>query len=246
ACNISENIIFVAEGKVIKGEKLEEEPQYLKEPLEENLTFHLLKRHAQLIIECLSALPLALEAYLAKDKKCLKEIALNVNEIEKEADKLKTNIRNHLPKGIILPVEIFKLYLYLKEQDSLANLAEKLLQILTLYQIKNLSIFEKELTNLLNQTLTPLSYLGELVENTFRYLTTWDELSREKAKSLIREVRHSQYLTEKLAFEIKETLYASSLEIMDFLHLLQIIDLIAKISSHMENVADLLRAMLAK
>ncbi len=246
ACNISEVIIFVAEGRLLKGEQIEREPQFLKESLEESTTFQLLKRHTKLIVSCLADLPSALEAYIRGDKKRLEEIALTINEIEKDADKIKTNIRTHLPKGIILPVEKFNLFLYLKEQDSLADLAERLLKIFTLYQIKRLSLFAQELTNLLNQSLSPLSKLEEIVENTFRYLTTWDELSREMAISCIREVRHSQYLTEKLAYALKERIYATSIDTMDFLHLSQIIDIIVGISLHMENVVDHLRAMLAK
>lgn len=246
ACNISENIIFVVEGRVIKGEKLEEAPQYLKESLEENLTFQLLKKHTKIITECLSLIPNALEAYIKRDKNKLDEIADHINELEKEADKIKTNIRSHLPTGLILPIEKFKLFFYLKEQDALADLAEKLLKLFSLYEIKNIKFFAPGLNNLLNQSLNPLPLLEEIVENTLRYLTSWEEQSREKAKALIREIRHSEYLTENLAFKVKKGLYENPIELMDFIHLSQIIDIIAEISSRMENVADLMRTMLAK
>lgn len=246
ACNISENVVFVVEGRLLKGEKIEEDKKSIEVFLEENLIFQLIKRHSRLIVESLSALPGALEAYINKDKKKLEEIANHINELEKNADKVKTNIRGHLPMGLILPVETFKLFLYLKEQDSLADLADKLLKIFSLYLIKRISLFAQGLTLLLNQALSPLSHFEEMVEATFRYLTTWEELPREQAKALIREVRHSKFLTEKLAYEVKESLYIEPLEILDFIHLTQIIDLITDVSSHMENIADFLRAMLAK
>ncbi|MFN3406541.1 MAG: phosphate signaling complex protein PhoU [Caldimicrobium sp.] len=246
ACNISENVIFVVEGRLLKGEEIKKETILSKEPLEENLTFQQIKKHAKLIINCLNTLQSALEAYIVKNKEKLLEIAQLVNEVEKDADNLKTKIRDHLPKGAILPVEKFMLFLYIKEQDALADLAEKLLKTLSLYHINIITTFSQELINLLKQSLSPLSHLENIIEDTFCYLSTWDELSREKAKALIREVRHSQYLTENLSYNIKEKLYQTPMEVMDFNHLTQIIDLITEISGKLENVVDLLRAMLAK
>lgn len=246
ACNISENVIFVAEGRLLKGEEIKKATIPVKEPLEENLTFQQLKKHARLIINCLNTLLSALEVYASQNKEKLEEIAQFVNEIEKDADKLKTNIRDHLPKGSILPVEKFMLFLYIKEKDALADLAEKLLKTLSLYQIKNISSFSQDIMKLLKQGISPLSQLESIIEKSFRYLTTWDELSRDTAKVLIREARHSHYLTEKLAYSIKEKLYQTPMDLMDFSHLTQIVDIITEISGKLENVVDLLRAMLAK
>ncbi|MCS7198860.1 MAG: phosphate signaling complex protein PhoU [Caldimicrobium sp.] len=246
ACNIGENIIFVVEGKLLKGETPERISTLTFEQLEESLTFQLLKRHARLIIECLSRLPLSLEAYFDGNEERLREIARDINEIEKEADKVKTNVRGHLPKGLILPVEKFELFMYLKEQDALADLGEALLKLLLLRKVQLSLSLKQELTRLLEQSLEPISYFEELVAQTLRYLSYWDAEARERAKKLVRSVRHSQFVTEELAFRLKETIYKEIKEPLDFFHISKIVDVIALISTHMENTADLLRAMIAK
>lgn len=246
ACNICENVIFVVEGSFLKAKSLGRKATAPEERLEESHTFKLLRRHARLIIECMERLPLSLEAYFEGDEERLKEISRDIREIEKEADRLKTNIRGHLPKGLILPVEKFELFLYLKEQDALADLGEELLKLLVLRKVSLSDELKKELHHLLEQSLGPVSFFEELITQAFRYLTTWDEEARERAKNLVREVRQSQYLTEKLAFKLKEKIYQEVSDVRDFLHLLEIVDTISSLSSHAENTADLLRAMIAK
>lgn len=246
ACNICESVIFVAEGSYLKTKSLGREATAPEERLEESHTFKLLRRHARLIIECLERLPLSLEAYLEGDEERLREISKDIKDIEKEADRLKANIRRHLPKGLILPVEKFELFLYLKEQDALADLGEELLKLLVLRKVSLSDELKKELNHLLEQSLRPVSFFEELVTQAFRYITTWDEEARERAKNLVREVRQSQYLTEELAFKLKEKIYQEVSEVRDFLHLLEIVDTIASLSSHAENTADLLRAMIAR
>lgn len=246
ACNIGENVIFVAEGRLLKGEIREMGKAFQPERLEESLTFQLLKRHTRLIIECLSRLTLSLEAYLEGDEGRLREIARDISEIEREADKVKANVRGHLPKGLILPVEKFELFLYLKEQDALADRGEELLKLFLLYRISPPLDIKQELTRLLEQSLEPVNYFEDLVSQALRYLTTWDEEARERAKSLVRSVRHSQFVTEELAFKLKEKIYKTVKEPLDFLHLQRIVDTISSLSSHAENTADLLRAMIAR
>ncbi|MCX7613137.1 MAG: phosphate signaling complex protein PhoU [Caldimicrobium sp.] len=246
ACNIGENVIFVVEGRLLKGETPEKVAPTATERLEESLTFQLLKRHTRLIIECLTRLPLSLEAYFTEDYERLREIARDINEIEKEADKIKANIRSHLPKGLILPVEKFELFLYLKEQDALADLGEELLKLLLLRRISLSAEIRQELTRLLEQSLEPVSYFEDLVAQTFRYLSNWDEEARERAKNLVRSVRHSQFVTEELAFKLKDKIYQDIKDPLDFFQITKIVEVIALISTHAENTADLLRAMIAK
>lgn len=246
ACNISETVVFVVEGRFLKAEKREAPKIAPVERLEESLTFQLLKRHARLIVECLARLPLSLEAYLEGDKERLAEIARDVRDIEKEADKVKANIRGHIPKGLILPVEKFELFMYLKEQDALADFGEELLNLLMLYQVDVPKEIKQELVRLLEQSLEPAQHLEDLVAYSLKYLTSWDEEARERAKNLVRLFRHSQFLTEELALKLREKIYGTIKEPKDFYHLHQIVNAIFAIACHGENTADLLRAMIAK
>lgn len=246
ACNIAEAVIFVIEGQFVKGLKGKRPSLERVITLEESKTFQLIKKHLRLIKECLDRLPLALSSYLEGDMVKVEEVALHIRDIEREADKIKTNIRSHLPRGLILPVEKFELFLYLKEQDSLADLAEELLNLFMYHKIDLSKSLKEEFLKLLEQSLEAVSPLEEIVVRTLSYLTSWGEEDRERAKGLIRKVRETQFITEEKAHKLKLRLYQEMENLKDLFHAEKILRVIAEISSHAENTADLLRAMLAR
>lgn len=245
ACNIAENVIFTVQGKMPKLETACFPG--IREILSRELpVFNLLLRHARLVIECMGRLPLALEAYIKKDKSRFEEIIKHIVDIEKEADKIKTNIRGHLPKGIILPMEKFELFLYLKEQDAVADYAEAILNWLS---FKDISFSEKialQLEALLNQSLEPLNYLEDMIIMSYDFLINWNEDSRIKAKELIRTIRYKEFLTEELGNQSKKLAFQEIKDPIELFFVLKLIDLICEISHHTENAADLMRTMIAK
>lgn len=245
ACNIAEAVIFTSEGKMPKMEKEKFPP--VRELLSRELpVFDYLLKHARLVLECMERLPLALEAYLKKDKPRLEEIVKHITDIEKEADKIKTNIRGHLPKGLVLPVEKFELFLYLKEQDAIADSAEGILTWLSFKDITFPSVLSEKIEALLNQSLEPLKFFEEMIRYAQDFLISWDENSRTKAKELIRQIRYQEFLTEEMGNQVKKLTFEMIQDPLQLFYILKLIDLICDISHHAENSADLMRAMIAK
>lgn len=245
ACNVAESVIFTVQGRMPKLET--QRLPTVRELLSRELpVFDLLLRHARLVIECMDRLPLALEAYLKKDKPHLEEIIKHIVEIEKEADKIKTNIRGHLPRGLILPVEKFELFLYLKEQDAVADYAEAILNWLSFKDIVLNEKMAQQLESLLNQSLEPLKYIEEMITTSADFLINWNEESRSRAKELIRQIRYQEFLTEELSNQTKKLAFQEIKDPIELFFVLELIDLICEISHHAENAADLMRTMIAK
>lgn len=245
ATNIAEGVIFTIEGKTPKLEN--EKVKELKEIILRDLpVFDLLKKHAHLVLECTERLSLALEAYIMKDSSRLEEIAKHIFEIEKEADQLKRNIRGHLPKGVLLPFEKFELFLYLKEQDAIADVAEEILNWLSFKYLEIPKPLFKEIENLLNKSIEPLKYLENLIDYSADFLITRNENSRTQAKEIVRTIRYSQYLAEEFGNKIKKEIFSKIEDPLCFFYALKLVDLILGIPHHAENTADLMRAMIAK
>jgi len=245
ATNIAEGVIFTVEGKIPKIEL--EKIQEIKEiVLKELPVFDLLKRHARLVLECAERLSLSLEAYHKKDITKLEEIAKHIFEIEKEADKLKRNIRGHLPKGIILPVERFELFLYLKEQDAIADATEEIINWLSFKYVKIPKELFKQIESLLIKSIESLKYLENLITYSADFLLNRNETSRTQAKDIVREIRYSQYLAEEFGNEVKKEIFLKLNEPLTLFYTLKLVDLILGIPHHAENTADLMRAMIAK
>lgn len=248
ATNIAEGVIFVTEGRMVK---LEEQQKVtlsdLKKAMFKDLPiFELLEKHAQLVIECIERLSLSLEAYYNKDFKKLSEIATHIFEIEKEADKIKRNIREHLPKGVILPVERFELFMYLKEQDAIADVAEEILNWLSFKHISINLELHSQIEELLSKSIETLKNFKDMIKLSGIFLIYKDEESRSKAIELIREIRYAQYLTEEFSNKVKKNLFEKLTNALDLFYYLKLVDLIIQISHHAENTADLMRIMLSK
>ena len=245
ATNIAEGVIFTVEGKIPKIEL--EKIQEIKEiVLKELPVFDLLKKHARLVLECAERLSLSLEAYYKKDTTQLEEIAKHIFEIEKEADQLKRNIRGHLPKGILLPVERFELFLYLKEQDAIADATEEIINWLSFKYVKIPKELFEEIESLLTKSIESLKYLENLITYSADFLLNRNENSRNQAKDIVREIRYSQYLAEEFGNKVKKEIFSKLNDSLTLFYTLKLVDLILGIPHHAENTADLMRVMIAK
>ena len=98
-----------------------------------------LQTHMDKVVECVAKAIEALEQIFAGQHERLDELAEFTSRLEHEADKIKDDIRNHLPKGMFLPVDRASLLDILSKQDSIADKAENIAVLLT---FKNLSVPE--------------------------------------------------------------------------------------------------------
>ncbi|MBX6422723.1 phosphate signaling complex protein PhoU [Thermosulfurimonas sp. F29] len=242
ATNIAEEIIYIVEGKLVKHEEIWPELP----PVERPDLFGLLERHARLVIECTERLPLALEAYFQRDSGRLREISEDIIAIEREADRLKQNIRGHLPYGIITPVDKFELFLFLKEQDAVADAAEDILKWLTFKQVEVPEDIAGEILGLLEENVKTAEYLVPLIEKSKSYIERGDDVSRQDAKEIVRDIRRREHENDLLATEIKRKVFALDSDFLQVYFLLKLLDYIGEISGRTENAADLMRAMIAK
>jgi len=90
-----------------------------------------LQTHMDKVTECVAKALEALEQLFLGQHDRLEELAQFTSRIEHEADQIKDDIRNHLPKGMFLPVDRANLLEILSKQDSIADKAENIAVLLT-------------------------------------------------------------------------------------------------------------------
>jgi predicted phosphate transport protein (TIGR00153 family) len=83
--------------------------------------FSLLKSHMRVVISCTEKLPSLFEAVLAGQQDQVEVIQKEIFRIEAEADTLKREVRQHLPRTILLPVNRADLIDLLTMQDKIAH-----------------------------------------------------------------------------------------------------------------------------
>src|SRR5210317_1923039 len=87
--------------------------------------FEGLLEHAEKVKECAWAFQQAIECHITDQCETFKEFRLTVDVLESEADAIKRRIRDHLPKGTLMPVDKFQLLRYLREQDKVLEAVEE-------------------------------------------------------------------------------------------------------------------------
>ncbi|OAG27151.1 TIGR00153 family protein [Thermodesulfatator autotrophicus] len=257
ATNIAEEVVFLVEGRIIRhteicesyiSELKSEEPEVLKEKpsAEKKELFDLLEDHAQLVLHCVNMLPKAFEAFFQRNIEACHKIYTELVQIEREADSIKKNIRSHLPHGIILPVDKFELFLYLKEQDAIADAAEEILKWLTFREYEVPEDVSFQVILLTKHNIETAELLIPLLEYSRAYLSAADSIAREKAKEVIRKIRAREHESDEIATTLKREVFNMEKDPLSVFHLLRVTELICQISGRAENAGDLMRAMLAK
>ncbi len=211
--------------------------------------FDSLLEHMCKVRECIDILGDGLSRYYKGDYKNFSELAKKVSEIEHEADIIKSNLRNHLPTSLFMPVDKGKFMWALREQDAILDHAENLVKMLDMRHTKipkELQNFFIEHSNLVMKTVRAMEdavcNIKDLVQTSFV------KRERQQTKEFIYKVHEYEYKADEKKYEMTLGIYKleKKLKPMDVYHLLKIADWVDDIADHAENVADWLRAMIAK
>jgi predicted phosphate transport protein (TIGR00153 family) len=211
--------------------------------------FDQLIEHMGKVNECIDLLGGGLIDYYKGDYKDFSNIAQKVSEIEHEADLIKSNIRNHLPKHIFMPVDKGKFMWALREQDAILDHAENLSRMLDMRHTKIPKKLQDDFIEHTNLVVKTVGAMEKAVCNICDLVeTSFVKREREQTKEFIYKVHEFEYKADQKKYEMTKGIYSleKKLDPMDVYHLLKIADWVDDIADHAENVADWLRAMIAK
>ena len=211
--------------------------------------FGQLLEHMDKVRECTDILGNGLVKYYKGDYEGFSDLAEKVSEIEHEADIIKRNLRNHLPTSLFMPVDKGKFMWALREQDKILDHAENLVKMLDMRHTK----IPKELQDVfichakfvmktVEAMQVAVGNIRDLVETSFV------KREREQTKRYIYKVHEYEWKADQKKYEMTKGIYKleKKLAPMNVYHLLKIADWVDDIADHAENVADWLRAMIAK
>lgn len=213
--------------------------------------FDQLVDHMNKIGDCIELLTSGLTKYYKGDYEGFSDLATRVAEIEHEADLIKSNIRNHLPTSILMPVDKGRFLWALREQDKILDHAENLTQMLDLRHTK----IPKELQELFIEhmclVVETVKAMQKAVENIKDLISSgFIKKEREQTKQFIYKVHEAEYNADQKKYKLTKKIYElekkKKLTPMDEYHLLKIADWVDEIADHAENVSDWLRSMIAR
>lgn len=211
--------------------------------------FKPLHEHILKVNECVGQLKPLIEAFVDQDSEKINEITEKISKLEHEADIIKNDIREHLPKTLFMPVDRTDVLLFLKEQDAISDSAENAAEILMVRKTKlpvelkdDLLEFTSKVIGSVNALELAVNELEEVLESSFgRY-------EIDEVRKLTHNVDKLEWEADKLVIKLLKRLFEieDKLDPVTVLHLERLIYTMDSIADHAENVGDRLRMMVAR
>ena len=232
---------------------MKKEENHFRAPVQDVLRkkspFEQLMEHMGKVRECIDILGNGLIEYYKGNYKDFSEITSKVSQIEREADLIKSNLRNHLPGTLFMPVDKGKFLWALREQDKILDHAEKLAVMLDMRHTKIPKKLQDVFIDHIKLVMKTVKAMEVAVENIKDLVeTSFVKREREQTKRFIRDVHKFEWEADQKKYDMTKAIYdlEKKLDPMDTYHLLKIADWVDDIADHAENVADWLRSMIAK
>ncbi len=209
--------------------------------------FDALQEHAEKVKECSWAFQQAIECYSSKRCETFEEHRQEVIRFEHEADAIKRRIRGHLPKGVMMPVEKFQLFRYLREQDSVLDSVQEAVNWLSYRPVAEIPDYmEKDLFLLVDAVIEPIEELTLMVMEARIYFKNFSERQRRKVKEIIKNIRQMEHEADQREYALIHKIFSNETNPVVVFHHSKLAEIIGNIADHAENTADMMRAMMAR
>ena len=210
--------------------------------------FKPLVSHIEKVNECVNQIKPLFDAFLASDYEKVESIAKQISKVEYKADKIKDDIRQHLPQSIFLPVDKRDFMHLLSAQDDIADAVEDLA---VLMRIKNINI-----PDALSQPLMELvDYVVALANDACGMIRELEDLleasfggaEAEKVEKMASDLGVAEYEADKMQFLLAQKLFSlSDLSAADLFLLNELIKKLGGVADQSEKIGKTLRVFISR
>jgi len=204
-------------------------------------------KHAAKVARCGPLFVEAVEAYFKGDHVRFEFLKEEIRDIEAEADRLKRNIRAHLPASVLMPVEKSVFFWFLREADKVVDCIKNALYWMSYYHLNVPEDIVKNYLMLAKEVGDYLGFLPEMVQRAHTYFTSRMEQDREAVKDVIREIRFREQESDDLEKTLLIRVCADeSIPPKTVFFMIRLVETTGDVADHLENSADMMRIMIAR
>ena len=207
-----------------------------------------IQQHMETAHDCASHLSDYFQAALKTDWDTAKELQKKITKLEREADKLKKQVRLNLPKSLFLPVPRTDLLELISMQDKVANCSKDIAGLMLGRKMEIPEKLAPQITEYVDvaiatsaQALKAIQEMDELLETGFK--------GREikVVAGLIKELDRLENENDKLQVKVRAQLFKLEKNIppVDVMFLYKIIDWIGELADHAQKVGSRLQGLIA-
>ncbi len=211
--------------------------------------FKPMQEHISVVRQCAAQVPDLFEALAAGDQEKVTATKDRIFQLEGEADKIKNDLRAHLPKSLLLPVDRRDLLEVLDMQDSIADTAQDIAGLLFERPMEvpdnlrdPLLALTRRCVDACDQAVMIIGELDELVETGFRGRES------EKVAEMVTELNKIETDTDQMGTELVRRLFAQEDEMkpVSVMFWYELIQWIGDLADYAEKVGNRLRLLLAR
>lgn len=211
--------------------------------------FKPLQQHMRIVTECVAEVPGLFQALVEGNAAALEAQKNKIFAKEHEADDLKNDLRGHLPKSLLMPVDRRDLLEVLGMQDSIADVAQDIAGLLVERRMEVPADMAEPLMRLVarcvdacGQAHKIIEEIDELVEMGFR------GREADQVEAMVEELNKIEDDTDTMGMALARTLFAQedSLKPVSVMFWYQLIQWIGDLADYAEKVGDRLRLLIAR
>jgi hypothetical protein len=211
--------------------------------------FKPVQQHMRVVSRCVEKIPALFDAMIQKDQEQIDALAINIGDLESEADSIKNEFRIHMPKRVLFAVARRDLLALIQQQDIIADTAEKIGQIVTQRVMEVPESIEEHLLNLVQRTTAICSQAAAMIEQLDELLAVgFGGKQSDLVSEMITDVKRSEHDIDFLIRDLNRALFSveDQLSPVSVMFWYKLIDLIGEISNQAENMGDRLMLFIAR
>ncbi|MHC5036579.1 MAG: TIGR00153 family protein [Planctomycetota bacterium] len=205
--------------------------------------------HTKKVHECVKLVRPLLEAQVKEDFEEVHRLQDRVSKLEYEADLIKHEIREQLPRKYLLPVQREDLDAFLRFQDRIADFAEDFAVILLIRETKIHPDLHDDFFEFVDQVLVVCNTLLEAAQEMLNLVETGFGGGQGKVVlARIEGLGQEEWKADRMQRSISRKMYKleKDLDPITILFYEKMLKTLSEIANEAENTGDLLRTMIVK
>ena len=206
-----------------------------------------LQSHMEKVAACIKKLSEIFDAIFDGKLIQIELLVPILSKLEHEADLTKNDIRNHLPKSLFLPIDRSQLLDILSLQDSIADKAEEIGNLLVIRPLDSIQEYKAELKALFDKNIEAFQDVFSITQEMEKLLeTSFGGMEAQKVKTMVDKTSYKEYESDLLKHKLLKSFFtkADALSPPAFYLWVKIMEEIGNISHLCEKLAIRIRMLL--
>ncbi|MEJ2382788.1 MAG: TIGR00153 family protein [Xanthomonadales bacterium] len=211
--------------------------------------FTALQQHMRAVVECAREVQPLIDALVAGDQPRVEDHKDRIFAQEAEADRIKHELRAHLPKSLFMPVDRRDLLEVLQLQDTIANTAQDIAGLLIERRMTIPEFLREPLTELTVRCIDTVNHAASVIDELDELLAIgFRGREVDRVDEMLVELNRIEDETDELGIKLARALFdhESELDPVSVMMWYQIIEWVGDLADYAEKVGDHLRLLIAK